>query len=148
GAAGHLAVLFGSTAATSVTIVDDSHITAVIPNGSGPVDVQVQSGVNQADPSNVNNPIFGYGISATSAADQFTYGGLPVSATNSPGSFATATVASGGGDTLTIVVKDGSGNAISGLNNAAFTFSLSGGTSAGTFSAVSATATPGTYTTT
>src|SRR5258705_358007 len=43
GAAGHLSVLFGSVAATSVTFVDDSHITAVVPNGSGTVHVRVQS---------------------------------------------------------------------------------------------------------
>ncbi len=79
GAAGHLTVTFGGVAASSVTYVDDSHLTVVVPNGSGTVHVQVQSGVNETDPNNpndnVNNPIFGYGISATSAADQFTYGG-------------------------------------------------------------------------
>lgn len=32
GAAGHLSVFFGSTAATPVTFVDDSHITAVVPS--------------------------------------------------------------------------------------------------------------------
>jgi hypothetical protein len=73
GAAGHLAVLFGSTAATSVTIVDDSHITAVVPNGTGTVHVQVVSGANASDSGNINKPIFGYGSSATSAADQFTF---------------------------------------------------------------------------
>jgi hypothetical protein len=75
GAAGHLQVLFGSTPATSVTIVDDTHVTATAPAGSGTVHVRVQSGVGDPnDSSNINSPIFGYGISATSAADQFTYG--------------------------------------------------------------------------
>jgi hypothetical protein len=76
GAAGHLQVLFGNTAATSVTVIDDSHVTTVVPAGSGTVDVRVQSGVTTAPFSeNIQNTIFGYGISATSAADQFTYGG-------------------------------------------------------------------------
>jgi hypothetical protein len=75
GAAGHLQVLFGNTPATSVTIVDDGHVTAVAPAGSGTVDVRVQSGVSDPnDTSNINSPLFGYGISATSAADHFTYG--------------------------------------------------------------------------
>src|SRR5262249_18527226 len=49
GAAGHLSVFFGSTAATSVTFVDDAHVTAVAPNGSGTVHVTAQSGVNATD---------------------------------------------------------------------------------------------------
>jgi hypothetical protein len=77
GAADHITVFFGTTAASSVTVVDDAHITALIPSGSGTVNVTVQSGVNEIDPNNandnVNNPIFGYGTSAISAADQFTY---------------------------------------------------------------------------
>src|SRR5581483_6910817 len=48
GAAGHLSVLFGNTPATSVTVVDDSHVTAVAPAGSGTVNVRVQSGVTTA----------------------------------------------------------------------------------------------------
>jgi hypothetical protein len=83
GAAGHLSVFFGSVAGTSVNFVDDSHITVIVPNGSGTVHVTVQSGVTATDPNNpndnVNNPIFGYGTSATSAADQFTYSGAPIS---------------------------------------------------------------------
>jgi len=75
GAAGQLQVLFGSTAATNVTVVDDSHVTATIPSGTGTVDVRVQSGVTEPDSENINNPIFGYGVSAVTAADQFTYGG-------------------------------------------------------------------------
>ena len=42
GAAGHLKVLFGSTAATLVHILDDSHLTAVVPAGTGAVDVRIQ----------------------------------------------------------------------------------------------------------
>jgi autotransporter passenger strand-loop-strand repeat protein len=80
GAAGHLSVLFGSTPAGSVQVLSDTQMTAVIPNGSGTVDVTVQSGVNETDAissnpnANVNAPIFGYGTSATSAADRFTFG--------------------------------------------------------------------------
>jgi hypothetical protein len=152
GSAGHLSVFFGNTAATSVSFVDDSHITAVIPSGSGTVDVTVQSGVNATDPNNpsdnVNAPIFGYGTSATTAADQFTFSNQTVGSTNSTDSFASSNVVSGNTDLLTIVVKDTTGAAISGLPNGAFSFSLAGGTSAGTFSAVTQTATAGTYTAT
>ncbi len=74
GAAGQLSVLFGNTPASSVTYVDDSHLTVVVPNGSGTVDVRVESGVPTTDTDSYTYPIWGYGISATSAADQFTYG--------------------------------------------------------------------------
>src|SRR5262249_3555524 len=67
---------------------------------------------------------------------------------NSTVSFATSMVTSGLTDLLTLVVKDGSGNAVTGLTSSAFGFSLSGGTSAGTFGTVTETATKGTYTTT
>ena len=82
GAAGHLQVFFGNTAASSVTVVDDSHVTAVVPSGTGTVDVTVQSGINAPDPANINSPIFGYGISPVTTADRFTYGGTTV--TQSP----------------------------------------------------------------
>jgi hypothetical protein len=71
-----------------------------------------------------------------------------ISGTNSTASFATPTVTEGNTDTATIVVKDTAGNPVSGLTNSAFALALSGGTSAGTFGPVSATATPGTYTAT
>lgn len=79
GAAGQLHVFFGTNAATSVTFVDDSHIQAVVPSGSGTLDVKVQSGTNETDTvsgnpnANVNAPIFGYGTSALTSADQFTF---------------------------------------------------------------------------
>jgi hypothetical protein len=69
----------------------------------------------------------------------------PVSATTSTVSFASSTVAQGSTDVVTIVVEDSAGNPISGLASSAFSLSLAGGTSAGTFSAVTATSTPGTY---
>ena len=69
-----------------------------------------------------------------------------VSGAKSSISFATATVASGSTDVITIAVKDNDGNAISGLASSAFSFVLAGGTSAGTFGTVSATTTPGIYT--
>ncbi len=76
GAAGRLSVLFGSTPATSVTVVDDAHVLAVAPAGSGTVNVRVQSGVTTAsNPDNYNNPVFGYGVSAVTTNAQFTYDG-------------------------------------------------------------------------
>jgi len=78
GAAGRLQVFFGSTPAASVTVVDDAHVLAVAPAGSGTVDVRVQSGVSDPnDAENINSPVFGYGASATSAADRFTYTAAP-----------------------------------------------------------------------
>jgi hypothetical protein len=152
GAAGHLSVFFGSKASPSVQFVDDSHLTVVVPNGSGTVHVEVQSGVNEIDPNNpsdnVNNPIFGYGTSAATPADQFTYSAQTFSSTNSNASFATSTIVSAGTDVLTLVVKDTAGNPVNNLASNAFGFSLSGGTSAGTFGPVAATAIAGTYTTT
>ena len=74
GAAGHLQVQFGSTIATGVTVIDDAHVQAVVPAGTGTVDVRVQSGVSgPANSQNVENTIFGYGISAISSSDKFTY---------------------------------------------------------------------------
>jgi hypothetical protein len=152
GAAGHLAVFFGNIPATSITLVDDAHITAVVPNGSGTVDVRVQSGVNATDPNNpgdnVNNPIFGYGISATSPPDQFTFNNYVISPGNSIDSFATSIPSAGTADVLTISVMDTTGKPVAGLAGSAFTLTLSGGTSAGPFGAVTETATKGTYQTT
>jgi hypothetical protein len=148
GAAGHLQVLFGSTPATSVNVVDDSHVVAVVPAGSGTVDVRVQSGIHAVDSRNVNNPIFGYGISAVSSADQFTYSTQTISSSLSTVQLASAVVVVGSTDTVTIQVRDTAGNPIGGLAGTAFGLSLTGGTSGGSFSAVTATATPGTYTAT
>jgi hypothetical protein len=96
GAAGHLQVFFGSTSATSVTAVDDGHVVAVAPPGSGTVDVRVQSGVSTApDSQNLLNTVFGYGTSAVSASDRFTYG----AASNPPPSGGGSPPPSGGGST-------------------------------------------------
>ncbi len=74
GAAGHLQVFFGNAPAASVRVVDDAHVVAVAPAGSGAVDVRVQSGVTTAaDPRNAKGTVFGYGISAVAPADGFTY---------------------------------------------------------------------------
>jgi hypothetical protein len=74
GSAGHLQVLFGGTLSPNVQVVDDSHVVAEVPAGSGTVGVQVQSGVNDSGVSgNRNSPIFGYGTSVPSAADNFTF---------------------------------------------------------------------------
>src|SRR5262249_20991863 len=60
----------------------------------------------------------------------------PVSGARSTVSFAASTVVSGQTDSVTIVVKDAANNPVSGLSNAAFGFALTGGSSTGTFSAV------------
>jgi autotransporter-associated beta strand protein len=79
GAAGQISVFFGSVASSSVTVLSDTQLSVLVPSGIGTVDVTVQSGVNETDNNssnpnaNVNKPIFGYGTSATSAADHFTF---------------------------------------------------------------------------
>src|SRR5262245_4375921 len=75
GAAGHLQVLFGNNLSASVNVIDDTHIIAVAPAGSGTVDVRVQSGVTTgASSQNFKSPIFGYGISTVATGGRFTYG--------------------------------------------------------------------------
>ena len=55
--------------------MDDGHISAVVPVGVGTVDVRVQSGITtSSNTHNYTNPIFGYGISANTANDNFTFG--------------------------------------------------------------------------
>ena len=152
GAAGNLSVYFGGTAATNVTYVSDTQITAVAPSGSGTVDVTVQSGVNEQDTvssnpnANVTKPIFGYGTSATSSADKFTYtfptttlltdkGLSPATADGSieqgfsPSFTVVVTPASNGPATGTVQLKDAAnGNASIGsaqtLVNGSVTFSV------------------------
>jgi len=154
GAAGNLSVYFGSTAATNVTVVSDTEVTAVVPSGSGTVNVTVRSGVSETDTissspnANVNAPIFGYGTSATSAADQFTYINQTISSSNSTVSFARSSTDAGTADRLTIVVKDTTGAGVSELPNNAFQLGLSGGTSTGTFGTVTETGTTDVYTVT
>ncbi|HWW02542.1 MAG TPA: IPT/TIG domain-containing protein [Candidatus Acidoferrum sp.] len=72
GAAGRLQMWFG-TSSVPASVTDDAHLTASAPSGSGTVDVQVQSGIGNADfPENVTRPVWGYGLSPTSAAARFT----------------------------------------------------------------------------
>jgi len=78
GAAGNISVFFGTNAAGSVNVLSDTNISVTVPGGSGTLDVTVQSGTNETDNfsdpgANVNAPIFGYGISALTAADKFTF---------------------------------------------------------------------------
>jgi len=78
GAAGHIFVFFGSTVASTPSVLNDSQISVTVPAGSGTVDVIVQSGLYEPDTddgpgANVHEPIFGYGTSATNAADKFAY---------------------------------------------------------------------------
>jgi hypothetical protein len=70
-----------------------------------------------------------------------------ISSADSTESFASSPVVSGNTDLLTVVVQDPNNNAVSGLPSSAFAFSLSGGTSTGTFGPVTETSTPGTYAT-
>ena len=69
-----------------------------------------------------------------------------VSGSDSRVRFAESTDQSGTVDTVTIVVEDANGNAITGLTSSAFSLALSGGTSTGSFGTVQETSTPGTYT--
>jgi hypothetical protein len=78
GAAGHISVFFGQTAASAPNVLSDSQLLVTLPNGKGAMDVTVQSGQNEPDTydgpgANVREPIFGYGISATNVADKFAY---------------------------------------------------------------------------
>jgi hypothetical protein len=79
GAAGNLFVNFGGSIVGPITPISDTQLKVVVPSGSGTVDVTVQSGVPESDNissspnANVNAPIFGYGTSAQSSADKFTY---------------------------------------------------------------------------
>jgi hypothetical protein len=76
GAAGRLSVWFGSNQ-VAATPVDDAHVTVVAPSGSGTVNVQVQSGTNNANfTANYTSPIWGYGLSPTSSVARFTFQAL------------------------------------------------------------------------
>jgi hypothetical protein len=73
GTAGRLSVLFGSNQ-VAATISDDAHLSVLAPSGSGTVDVHIQSGVTNANSTaNYTRPIWGYGLSATSAVARFTF---------------------------------------------------------------------------
>jgi hypothetical protein len=75
GAAGHLQVWFGNTPAADVVYVDDGHVVATVPNGTGMVDIRVQSGESTPpDPDNVNHTIWGYGLSAVTPTARFVFG--------------------------------------------------------------------------
>jgi hypothetical protein len=76
GAAGNLHVLFGTTEA-AFTIISDTQLTVTVPaHAAGTVDVRVQSGSTQTD-SNGQPRFFGYGMSAATPADSFTFGTSP-----------------------------------------------------------------------
>src|SRR5262249_42237750 len=56
------------------TVTDDAHVTSIAPSGTGTVDVRVQSGIgNSSSSANYTSPIWGYGLSATSAVTRFTF---------------------------------------------------------------------------
>jgi hypothetical protein len=79
GAAGRLSVFFGGTPAGAANMLSDTQVSIPVPGGSGTVNVTVQSGTNETDVisdspgANVNAPIFGYGTSAQTPADEFTF---------------------------------------------------------------------------
>jgi hypothetical protein len=79
GAAGRLSVFFGSTPAGAANVLSDTQVSITVPDGSGTVNVTVQLGTNETDVisdspgANVNAPIFGYGTSAQTPADEFTF---------------------------------------------------------------------------
>jgi hypothetical protein len=76
GAAGRLSAWFG-TNQVPATLIDDAHLTAIAPSGSGTVGVRVQSGLTNAKSSaNYTSPIWGYGLSVTSSVARFTYQSL------------------------------------------------------------------------
>lgn len=82
GAAGRLSVLFGGTAAGPVDVLSDTQLSVTVPGGSGTVDVTIQAGTNEVDHlsdpnANVNEPIFGYGVSPLTVADKFTFLAAP-----------------------------------------------------------------------
>ena len=90
GSAGGLSVLFGTTPATSVTILSDTQVRAVAPaHAAGTVDVFVRSGSMQPN-TNGQQVFFGYGTSAASAASKFTFdagGQTPTNPTAAPNSY-------------------------------------------------------------
>lgn len=90
GFSGATAVAFGATAATGFTVNSATSITAVSPAGTGTVDIKVTA------PG---------GISATTAADQFTYLAAPVVTSIAPNVGAT------GGGTSVILTGTGFTNA-------------------------------------
>jgi hypothetical protein len=82
GAAGQISVFFGNAQASSVGVLSDSQLSVIVPGGSGTVDVKIQSGAYKPDTydgpgANVKEPIFGYGTSALTLADSFSYAAVP-----------------------------------------------------------------------
>lgn len=79
GSAGQLSAFFGGTNAGPINVLSDTQISLTVPRNVGTVDVSVQSGTNETDTvsdspgANANEPIFGYGTSALTTADEFTY---------------------------------------------------------------------------
>ena len=113
GSAGHLQVFFGPTQATSFTYIDDSHIQAVAPNGSGNVDVRVLSGVLTNDPSNYDGGVFGYGLSAPNSNDLYYIGTPPPNSapTVAIAAHATPNPVTGRTTTLSVLGADDGGEA-------------------------------------
>ncbi len=74
GASGRLQTLFGSTPSPTTTFIDDTHVSAVVPSGTGTVNIRIQSGQTlAANANNITSPIFGYGLSAIVPAASFTF---------------------------------------------------------------------------
>ncbi len=74
GAAARLQIFFGSTPSPTTTFIDDTHLTATVPSGTGTVNIRVQSGQTlAANASNITSPIFGYGLSAITPDASFAF---------------------------------------------------------------------------
>jgi hypothetical protein len=111
GAGGQLHVWFGSQEATSVTYVDDGHLSVLVPSGTGTVNVRVQSGRTTNHPENHTGTIFGYGTSAVNPAATFTYGSTPVNQAPTVAQAAGATPGSGMTRQLSVLGADDGGEA-------------------------------------
>jgi hypothetical protein len=112
GAGGQLHVWFGDNQATGVAYIDDAHVRAVVPAGTGTVDVRVQIGVSTAHPRNHTGTIFGYGISDVNPDARFTYSTTSGNTAPTVAQPASATPVAGGMTTnLSVLGSDNGGKA-------------------------------------
>ena len=95
GFTGETAVKFGPNAATNVVFVDDSHITATSPSGSGQVDVTVKATGGTSAPNANDKFAYGPTVTGVSPAGGPQIGGATVTVTGT-GFTAGATVTFGG----------------------------------------------------
>ncbi|HEX4610580.1 MAG TPA: FG-GAP-like repeat-containing protein, partial [Urbifossiella sp.] len=103
----------------------------------------VFTGAVAGSPSSLTVTVSGVQLS-TQPAVSVTSG--PVSGSSTTAVFATPSVLTGVTDVLTVVVRDGAGNPITGLQPGTFSFSTATGSSTYTIGSLTETSTPGTYT--